>query len=371
MMALTVGLMAGFASTALAYPSENSQCSGCHSANAAVVVTAVPTSTSTTSTTYTITVNNPYGMNGWAVFNGSSKVTSALGNGKSVVLPDGATYTIFGVSGDGTTLANAHYGSTTVSPKFPDTTAPTTLSDAVATYLNSATIHLTAADNIGGSGVAHTYYILDAGTQAEGTTVTTSTVGAHTLEFWSVDASANVETPHKTANFTVTVPVPDVTAPTTTSDAKPTYVASASIKLTATDNVGGSGVAHTYYILDAGTQAEGTTVNSSVVGTHTLEFWSVDASTNIETPHNVANFAITAAPPVAKTYTYTYKFKVGKKVYKKLKAVLQSKTTGKKYSVLVSKKGVATFKKMPAGRYKLSTTGNKKFKFKAKTIKIG
>ena len=48
--------------------------------------------------------------------------------------------------------------------------------------------------------------------------------------------AGNIETPHKTAAFTITAPVPvDTTAPVTTSDAKATYVSSAAIKLTATD----------------------------------------------------------------------------------------------------------------------------------------
>ena len=47
---------------------------------------------------------------------------------------------------------------------------------------------------------------LDAGPQAEGTTVNVSSAGAHTVEFWSVDASANVESPRKSASFEVTIP---------------------------------------------------------------------------------------------------------------------------------------------------------------------
>ena len=65
---------------------------------------------------------------------------------------------------------------------------------------------MTATDNAGGSGVAHTYYILDSAAQAEGVTVNIPTAGSHTLEFWSVDASANVESPRKNASFEVTIP---------------------------------------------------------------------------------------------------------------------------------------------------------------------
>ena len=93
-----------------------------------------------------------------------------------------------------------------------DSVAPTTTSDAQASYTDTATIQLTAADGAGGSGVAHTYYRLDAGDQAEGSSITTSALGAHTLEFWSVDGAGNVETPHKTASFTVTPAAFTITA---------------------------------------------------------------------------------------------------------------------------------------------------------------
>ena len=85
-----------------------------------------------------------------------------------------------------------------------DTTPPVTTSDAASSYVGAATIHLTATDNAGGSGVAHTYYRLDGGAQLEGTVLSATAVGAHTLEFWSVDGVGNVETPHKTAAFSIT-----------------------------------------------------------------------------------------------------------------------------------------------------------------------
>lgn len=374
---LVFGLTVGSAGVATALPGYSSLCSNCHSASSSISVGATAGTANASTTQYTISVSNSANAAsiGWAVFNGSTKVSAALGSGTSISLTNGVTYTIIGAGLDGS--GNQIAKSISVTPLAPapvlDTTAPITTSNALATYLSSASITLTANDNVGGSGVAHTYYILDSGTQTEGTTVNTSVVGTHTLEFWSVDASANVETPHNFANFEVTAPIPDTTAPVTTSDAKASYVAAASIKLTATDNVGGSGVAHTYYVLDGAAQAEGTTVNTSVVGTHTLEFWSEDASANVEAPHNFADFAVTAAPPAAKKYTVTYKFKLKKGQYKKnLKAVLTSQAAGhKRYVAAINKKGVATFKNMPAGRYKLSTTGGARFKFKARIVRIG
>jgi len=75
-------------------------------------------------------------------------------------------------------------------------------------------------------------------------------------------------------------------APVTTSNAVREYTDSATIFLFATDNAGGSGVAHTYYTLD-GFPGEGPIVYTSAGGDHDLEFWSVDAAGNAEAKHVV------------------------------------------------------------------------------------
>ena len=84
----------------------------------------------------------------------------------------------------------------------PDITAPQTTSNRVTYYASSATIHLTATDNAGGSGVAHTYYRLNGAAQVEGTTITKSTAGSYSLVYWSVDAAGNIEAAH-TVTFTI------------------------------------------------------------------------------------------------------------------------------------------------------------------------
>ncbi len=167
----------------------------------------------------------------------------------------------------------------------PDVTAPSTTSDVLfpPTYVSPAIIHLSATDNPGGSGVAHTYYILDGGVQHEGTAVTVPAAGPHNLTFWSVDAAGNVETPH-TVSFSVTNL--DLTPPVTTSDATSTYRGSAIIQLSATD-AGGSGVAHTYYTLDDGVRAETPWVMTGVLGLHSQKFWSEDVAGNGEATHPV------------------------------------------------------------------------------------
>jgi hypothetical protein len=288
-----LGLMAAFASTAQAFPSKTNPCTGCHS-GPNVPVTATLSSVTAAAAVYNVSAPSATAI---AVFDGSTKLATFTATTGQFSVAPGKTYVIYAVTGPSTSNG---IGSTSVSPVAPvvDSTAPVTTSDAKATYVSSAAIKLTAID--AGSGVAATYYKLDGGAQATGTSVSTAIVGPHTLEFWSADVAGNIESPHKTANFTITAPVPDTTAPTSASDALAMYYYSAAIHLTASDNAGGSGVAHTYYILDSATQAEGTTVNVSTSGAHTLEFWSVDASANVESPHKNASFEVTipATPPM-------------------------------------------------------------------------
>jgi hypothetical protein len=72
----------------------------------------------------------------------------------------------------------------------------------------------------------------------------------------------------------------DTTAPVTTANVQSSYVSLAAIALTATD--AGSGVAATYYRLDGGAQVAGASIAVSALGSHTLEYWSVDKAGNVE-----------------------------------------------------------------------------------------
>jgi hypothetical protein len=300
------GLIAGFATSATAHPNKTTACTSCHGTAAVTAVTATPIAGTNNGTTiqYQITVTPPAGSTtfGYAVFKGTT-ATGMYASAKSgiVTLNVATAYTIWAADpNDGAVSLAITTPAGVVTPPA-DTIAPVTTSDALATYVGSATIHLTATDNAGGSGVAATYYILDGGAQTAGTLVNVSALGSHTLKFWSVDVAGNVET-QKTANFTITAPVVlDTIAPVTTSDALSTYVSSAVIHLSATDNVGGSGVAATYYVLDGGSQTAGTIVTVGTVGDHTLAFWSVDVAGNIEA-HNTAAFTVTA-PVITPTPT--------------------------------------------------------------------
>ncbi len=78
----------------------------------------------------------------------------------------------------------------------------------------------------------------------------------------------------------------DAVPPVTVSSVVSAYTDSAAIFLIATDNAGGSGVAHTYFTLD-GVTSEGSIVYTAVPGLHTLMFWSVDKAGNVEVHHSV------------------------------------------------------------------------------------
>jgi photosystem II stability/assembly factor-like uncharacterized protein len=220
--------------------------------------------------------------------------------GTTVVVSAAGSHTLEFWSVDASPAQNEEtpHRAVTFSVTIPDITAPTTVSDAASSYVGPATIRLTATDNSGGTGVAHTYYVLDGALQTEGVSVSAETAGPHTLEFWSVDVAGNQETPHKTAGFTVTIP--DMIAPVTTSDVPATrhYDVNATIHLSATDNVG---VAHTYWKLDGGSQSESLPITITFAGTHTLEFWSVDAALNVEPTHTVTFTVAAPAPPADRT----------------------------------------------------------------------
>jgi predicted CxxxxCH...CXXCH cytochrome family protein len=221
--------------------------------------------------------------------------------------------TSFTVSGDGLhtfsyySVDNANNTEAThVSNSFRiDTVVPVTTSTAAATtYTGSQTFSFAATDS--GSGIASTWYRLDAGANTAGTTVTvaapSSGSASHTLYWYSVDNAGNQEAT-KSVAFTIQAPpVADATAPTTTSSFSPAaganFKANQSVTLTPTDNVGGSGVKATYYKVDAGAFVQGTSFTVSGDGPHTFSYYSVDNANNTETTHVSNSFRIDTVAPV-------------------------------------------------------------------------
>jgi len=290
------------------------------------------------------------------ILNGAAQV-----EGTTISLGTVGSYTLefWSVDAAGNVEAHKTVSFTVTAPAPVDTAAPVTTSDAKASYISSAVIKLTATDNVG---VAHTYYRLDGGAQVEGTQVTVNAIGSHTLAFWSVDAVGNVE-PVNTVSFDVNAPapVPDTAAPVTTSDAKSTYVSSAVIKLSATDNVG---VAHTYYVVNGGDQVEGTTVSLTATGTYTLEFWSVDAAGNVEDA-NTVSFTITApvvVPTPVNTITIASSARyVSEDHSVRLSGALAPAPVGAKVALYVKKPGSTRWVRV--GYATVSSTGAWTYKY--------
>ena len=197
---------------------------------------------------------------------------------------------VFGVtiSGGITNKASGTPATITYSTRFmsetgtapADSTPPiTSVTGVAAAWTNaSVTFSLSATDT--GSGVAHTYFKLGSGAQSTYTSpVTVLAEGVTTVSYWSVDNASNAEVAH-TASIRI-----DKSAPVTTSDAVGSYAGAATIHLLPTDTR--SGVASTSYSLDGGAAQSGTTVNVTSLGSHTLDFWSVDVAGNIETARTV------------------------------------------------------------------------------------
>ncbi|HZO28572.1 MAG TPA: hypothetical protein VFH48_21570, partial [Chloroflexota bacterium] len=86
--------------------------------------------------------------------------------------------------------------SITVAGIMIDRTAPATTAGSLPVWNNTdVTVTLTPTDNL--SGVDSTHFKVDGGSAQPGTSISFSTDGIHSLEFWSIDKAGNEET-HKT-----------------------------------------------------------------------------------------------------------------------------------------------------------------------------
>ena len=146
---------------------------------------------------------------------------------------------------------------------WPDVTPPATSSDAVSSYIGSATITLTAVDDVGGSGVASTQWRLNSGAWQDGTTVNVTQPGDYTLEFFSTDVAGNPETT-KQVSFTV-IPVPTLTGFSPASGP-----AGASVTITGSGLAGASAVkfngASASYMVDSATQITAVVPDDATTG---------------------------------------------------------------------------------------------------------
>jgi len=161
---MALGLVVAFATNSYGYPSNTQLCDACHTGTG-VTVSASLVSSTTTDATYDITVT---GGTDWAVFDGATRVVVGTGTSGQFTVARGKTYDVFAVKGPlqtsgiaATTVSPAAPPSSEVSTASPDATAPVTVSDAASTYEGTATIKLTATDNLNGWGIAYIYYRVD------------------------------------------------------------------------------------------------------------------------------------------------------------------------------------------------------------------
>lgn len=138
---------------------------------------------------------------------GLSQMRADAGAGYGAWAPYAASSSVALAGADGTRTVSLQFrdalGNTRTDSRAVvlDRVAPTTSSDAAASYLGQATIHLTAADSL--SGVSASYYSVDGGPAAQyGSAVVVASPGDHSVAFYSVDRAGNAEAPQYAA-FTV------------------------------------------------------------------------------------------------------------------------------------------------------------------------
>jgi large repetitive protein len=155
-----------------------------------------------------------------------------------------------------------------------DTEAPVTSSNiSTAWKKDSVNVELTASDNE--TGIAATYYSLNGGSFAEGTTLTVSGEGIYQVAYYSVDKAGNKE---EVKTETVKI---DSQAPFTESNIEENWQSGGfTVKLVSEDLL--SGVSQVYYSINGGEFKEGTTVNIPANGIYEVSYYSIDIAGNKE-----------------------------------------------------------------------------------------
>ena len=188
-------------------------------------------------------------------------------------------------------------------------------------YTAPVTVTLSAADpgGSGASGVSQIYYGLDNSScetwdtgacATYGSTLTVNGQGTQTLIAFSEDKAGNFSPSYSEALFIDYTP-PVTTAGFSGATSGGAWENSITVVLKATDNA--SGVAVTYYTVDGGSKVQYTgSFKISSVGSHTLDYWSVDVAGNTEKT-NSDTFAIASAT-VTKLTTYPNPSVNGQKV---------------------------------------------------------
>jgi peptidoglycan/xylan/chitin deacetylase (PgdA/CDA1 family) len=192
--------------------------------------------------------------------------------------------------------AGVTFGTMGATAASVDTTAPVTTISCngspcqTSAYTSTVSVALAATDT--GTGVASTHYTTDGSTPTLSSPAYTGPFPAAqttTVNYASWDNAGNAETAH---SQTITLAqAPDTTPPTTTISCNGApcsstgYTAPVTVTLSATDNPGGWGVAHTYYTTDGSTPTTSSTVYTgpfTVKKNTTVKFFSTDLAGNAE-----------------------------------------------------------------------------------------
>ncbi|MEH7335185.1 hypothetical protein V7161_21395, partial [Neobacillus drentensis] len=187
-------------------------------------------------------------------------------------------YQIVPVTKDGT--ESIDYATVTVEIDKPsDVTPPVTTAETNLEWSkDDVSVALSATDDL--SGVKSTYYSIDGSEFVEGTDLTISKAGIHTVSFYSIDNAGNVEDA-KSVDVKI-----DREAPETVINASTYwYNTDVNLELTAKDNL--SGVKATYYSVDDAEFVVGTSFTLEKEGVHKVSFYSVDNVGNVEEARTV------------------------------------------------------------------------------------
>ena len=185
-----------------------------------------------------------------------------------------------------------------------------------STVFNTVNLSASASDNVGGSGVASVSFLVDGSVVGSDTSSPytynwdSSSVGngSHSLSARAVDNAGNQST-LSSVNVTVANVVPDVTAPNvalTTPANGSTVFNTVNLSASASDNVGGSGVASVSFLVDGSVVGSDTSSpytynwDSSSVGngSHSLSARAVDNAGNQSTLSSVNVTVANVVPDV-------------------------------------------------------------------------
>jgi hypothetical protein len=227
---------------------------------------------------------------------GDTVVADTVYTGAIVLNPGTSTVTYWAVDGVGN-VSDVQFATYTLDGDAPvswlntPTHSPLNAVDVVA---GDSMVTLDATDTAG-TGVAHLWYRVDGAARLDYLVTGPFDLaaygeGQHTITYWAVDASGNIETPANQNVFVIDTVAP-VTVPNPLPSLVPTTVTQ--VVLYATDPNPGTGVAATYYKLnsDPTTYTYTGRITLPGQGTQTVEFWSVDVAGNVEV-HQVVTYNV-------------------------------------------------------------------------------